>query len=191
MFRRLLFMLIVTGLLHACGGIPLTSLPKLISLQNDLLVAEPAEFMLAIETDNRLVPPEDATPTLILKIDPAEPGTFQPVDKQLPMQFTTAAVGILGLAPPPPGRKWLIYRLNQSSQAELKALQHRFKNLNKDKRAATLSVGIAQDGIAAKDPAFAETQWNSWLQLTRKDGFFELWSGTIADLLEQSQARAK
>lgn len=180
-------LLLFIGLLQACGGIPLTSLPQLIGLQNDLLKADPAEFMLAIQTDDRLVPPPDAVPTLILKIDPAKPGAFEPVDKQLPMEFTIAAAGTLGLSAPAAGRKWLVYRLSRSSQTELKDLQSHFKTLKKDYRGATLGVGIAQDGIAAKDPALAGTVWDSWLQLSRKDGFFELWSGTVGDLLAQAQ----
>lgn len=181
------FALIFIFLLNACGGIPLRSIPKLVNLQNDLLKSNPADFMLAVQTDDRMVPPPDAVPTLILKIEPTNPGAFVPMDKQLPMEFTIETAGTLGLSPPPAGRKWLIYRLSPASQTELSGIQQTFNTLKEENRGATLGVGIAQDGIAAREPAFAGTLWDSWLQLSRKDGFFELWSGTIGDLLALSQ----
>ena len=46
--------------------------------------------------------------------------------------------------------------------------------------------------VAPTDPALANTRWESWLQISRREGYFELWSGTVAALLEQADAaRAK
>jgi hypothetical protein len=50
-----------------------------------------------------------------------------------------------------------------------------------------VSVGISQEGVAPTDPALANTRWESWLQTSRREGFFELWSGTVAALLEQAE----
>jgi len=45
---KTLLTLALAALLTACGGIPLRSVPQLVSLQGKLLDANPAEFMLAI-----------------------------------------------------------------------------------------------------------------------------------------------
>jgi hypothetical protein len=51
-------------------------------------------------------------------------------------------------------------------------------------------VGIFQEGVAAKDPALVNTRWDSWLQTSRREGFFELWSGSIAELLKRAKTEA-
>lgn len=185
---RLALVLMLVNFISACGGIPLHSIPKLIRLQSDLLVADPAEFMLAIQTDERMTPPPDSPPKLILSIKPAESGAFQAIDKQLPMHFSIATSNKLGLPTPSAKRKWLIYSLTGESQKQLTAIQTYFKNLQQQKLGGSLSVGIAQEGVAVKEPAFADSEWQSWLRLSQQDGFFELWSGTIADLLKQAKA---
>jgi hypothetical protein len=35
-----------------------------------------------------------------------------------------------------------------------------------------------------ESPALAHTRCESWLQTSAREGFYELWSGTIADLLK-------
>jgi hypothetical protein len=43
-------------------------------------------------------------------------------------------------------------------------------------------VGVEQDALALTDPALANTCWETWLQIRQRDGFFEVWSGTPAQL---------
>ena len=71
MLRRFLLLLSLCCLV-ACSGIPLRSLPRLIQLQSEMLEANPAEFMVAIQADMRMVPPADASPILQIAIRPAE-----------------------------------------------------------------------------------------------------------------------
>lgn len=176
-----LTLLAVLLALSACGGVPLRSLPRLMSLQSELLVASPAEFMVALQVDTRLVPPAGAVPLLIVKLLPAQAGAFEPIDKKLPLQLSVTSVSTLGLEQPPAGRRWLIYSLPAPTQAELRRVQNtiqRAKALPNGQGAGSLSVGVEQDSLAVTEPALASTRWDTWLQTRKQDGFYEVWSGT-------------
>lgn len=176
-----LTLLAVLLALSACGGVPLRSLPRLMSLQSELLVASPAEFMVALQVDTRLVPPAGAVPLLIVKLLPAQAGAFEPIDKKLPLQLSVTSVSTLGLEQPPAGRRWLIYSLPAPTQAELRRVQNTIqqaKALPNGQGAGSLSVGVEQDSLAVTEPALASTRWDTWLQTRKQDGFYEVWSGT-------------
>jgi hypothetical protein len=180
----LTMLLAMCAALTACGGIPLRSIPKLMNLQNELLILNPADFKLAIQTDSLLTPPAGSVPLLELSIKPAKEGGFEPHQKLLPMRFE-AAVAPPGLSPAANGRRWLLYSFPPESQAELRLFQAKVKNLMAEKTkngGGSIAAGISQDGLAPDDPRMANTQWNSWLQTDAKGGFFELWSGTVKDL---------
>ena len=106
----------------------------------------------------------------------------------------TTALRSFGLKAAPLGRRWLIYSFTPESQAELVRIQTAVKRLQQDKQAGSgpgkgggrTYIGIAQEGIAARDPAFANTRWESWLQTRQSEGFYELWSGTVGALLKQA-----
>jgi hypothetical protein len=180
-------LLLAAVMLAGCMGIPLRSMPRLMKLQGELLDANPAEFMVAIQVDARMVPAAGSAPVLKLAIQPSQPGAFEAIDKKLAMRITIASANSLGLATPPPSRRWLVYSLPPESQAELLRIQDYFKGLQSrgnEKRGGSVTIGIAQDGIAVKDPALANTRWESWLRTSQREGFYELWSGSLADLLK-------
>jgi len=187
--------LVFAALLAACGGIPLSSMPRLMGLQTALLDADPAEFALAIQADARMAPRPGSTPFLQVSIRPAEAGAFAPVDKDLPLHLAATSASVHGLAAPTADRRWFIYSFPPESRAELARIQRHFKGIQAERRGksgGSVSVGIRQDGVAPTDPALADTRWESWLQISRREGYFELWSGTVAALLEQADAaRAK
>lgn len=171
--------------LTACGGVPMRSLPQVMRLQSDLLVSNPAEFMVALQVDARLVPPANAVPMLIVKLIPREPGVFEVIDKKLPLQVTVAATSTLGLDAAPSDRRWLIYSLPAATQMELLRLQQTIKlakALPNGRGGGSLSVGVEQDSLAVTTPALANTRWDTWMQTRQRDGFFEIWSGTPAQL---------
>ena len=150
--------------LPGCGGVPLRSLPRLMSLQSELMVANPAEFMVALQVDTRLVPPAGAVPMLIVKLVPKEPGAFKPIDKKLPLQLSVVAVPTLGLEAPPAGRGWLIYSLPAPTQTELLRVQNTIQQaqaLPNGKGAGSLGVGVEQDSLAVTEPALANTRWDT------------------------------
>jgi len=191
--KRLFACVAVLGLLAACSGIPLRSIPRLVALPSELLTVDPAEFMLAIQVDARMAPPPDALPTLNIKFVPREPDAAEAIERKLPMRMSVSSIPALGLAVAPADRRWLIYSFPPESQAELARIQAYFKRIQaerKGKGGGSLSMGIAQDGVAADDPALAHTRWESWLQTSRKDGFFELWSGSIAELKKGAKNNA-
>jgi hypothetical protein len=56
---------------------------------------------------------------------------------------------------------------------------------------APISLGVEQESLAlaATDPTLAETRWETWLQMKKVDGFFEVWSGTLAQLKKSSTGK--
>jgi hypothetical protein len=174
---------LLAGLLAACAGIPLTSLPQLMRLQGTVLDTPPDEVMLANQVDARLVPRAGAVPRLKIAMTPKEAGAFVPLDENLPMAMSVASTATLGLKAPPAGRRWLIYSLPPESQAALRRIQAQFRQVKSENRGGSLAIGISQEGMAANDPAMADTRWETWVQVSRIDGFFELWSGTVAELV--------
>ena len=196
--QRLLWALLAVPLLWglvACSGIPVSSLPRLYGLQGQILDLEPSDFLLAIQMDERMAPPASAVPVMHLAIKPQEPGSFEAVDKALPMQLAIQTPKSLGLKAADKGRRWLVFDFSAASQAELRRLQAHFKSIQvqrKGKSGGSISIGIAQDGVAVNTPALAGTRWESWLQTSKAEGFFELWSGTVASLLKAANdAKAK
>lgn len=188
------------ALLPGCMGIPLRSVPRLLKLPDQLLTLNPAEFMLAIQTDTRMLPPVGGVPTLDISIHPKNAGDYLPVDKKIPMQLAVSNGPSLGLERAPAGRRWLVYSFPAASQAELAAIQTTFKRIKAEndakgnsgsKGGGTFTVGIAQENVAAADPKLDNTRWESWLQTSAQDGFFELWSGTVADIKAQAKKAGK
>jgi hypothetical protein len=182
--------------LAACGGVPLRAIPRLVQMQNELLDANPAEFMVALQVDARLAPPANVVPLLILQMKPRDPGAFEAIDKKLPLQLAVTSSSTLGLEAPATGRRWLIYTLPPATQAELKRVQgviSKAQTLPNGKGGGSLSVGIEQDSLAAgiTDPALANTRWETWLQNKQRDGFFEVWSGTPAQIQKLAANKAR
>jgi hypothetical protein len=174
-------------LLASCGGIPLRSVPRLLQLQGQLLEANPAEFMVALQVDARLTPPPSAVPLLVIKLTPREAGTFQAIDKKLPLQLSVAPGATMGLESPHTGRRWLLYGMPASTQAELRHVQDTIKRAKAAANgsvAGSLSIGVEQDSLTAAvtDPVLANTRWDTWLQTRQSDGFFEAWNGTPAQM---------
>ena len=189
--KRLAICFVLAVMLVACGGIPLRAIPRLMQLQTELLNANPAEFMVAVQVDARIAPPPGAAPVMQLDIRPREPGAFAAIERKLPMRLNATSANSLGLAAVGINRRWLIYSFPPESQAELSRIQAFIKKLqarSDGKDGGSIAVGIAQDGVAAKDPALAKTKWESWLQTSRREGFFELWSGSVEELLKQANS---
>jgi hypothetical protein len=188
--KRLFASFAVCVLLAGCSGVPLRSIPKLLQLNSQLLEANPAEVMVALQVDARLVPPPGAVPLLIIKLTPSDPAAFAAVDKKLPLQVAVTNTATMGLDAPPAGRRWLVYSMPASTQAELQAIQSTIRKAKTDparKSGGTLGMGVEQDSLvsAVTDPTLVNTRWETWLQTKKVDGFFEVWSGTPAQLQKQ------
>lgn len=193
--KRFFYTLFLCVMLAACSGVPLRSMPRLMQLPSQLLEANPGEFMVALQVDARLVPPPDAVPQLAIKVTPREPGGFEPVDKKLPLQLAVASAATLGLEAPALGRRWLLYSMPASTQAELQRIQAIMRQAKANpnyKAGGSLSLGVEQDSLAlaVTDTTLAQTRWETWLQTRRADGFFEVWSGTPAQL-QRAAAKVK
>ena len=190
------------SLLSACSGIPISSIPRLLNLNGQLLDAKPAEFSIAIQLDARMTPPPGGVPVLEVLVAPKETNAFQTIIKKIPLNLVNAGLPAdanalavsAGLRAAPIGRRWLIYNFAPASQAELIEIQGTIKKLMIDRKAGSgpgkdggkVSLGIAQDSMLGRDAAFANTRWESWLQTRKAEGFFELWSGTAGGLLKQT-----
>jgi hypothetical protein len=178
--------------LAACGGIPLTSLPKLVQLSGQLLEADPAQFMVALQVDARVVPPPGAVPLLHILLKPKVEGAFAPIDRKLPLAMTTATSATLGLDAPGPGRRWLVYSLPPATQAELHKVQAMVKQAQAQpgyQRGGTLALGVEQKDLAVTDPALARTKWSTWMQVKQSEGFFEVWNGTPEEIRRLAETK--
>jgi hypothetical protein len=100
--------------------------------------------------------------------------------------LTLSSVPPTGLPPAGAGRVWLVYALTGESQEEVLRMRDAYRS-GKPSGGVNVSAGIEQDGLAVMNPALAATAWQSWLRTSRKEGFFELWSGTAGDLLKSAQ----
>ncbi len=193
--KRFFYTLFLCATLAACSGVPLRSMPRLMQLPSQLLEANPADFMVALQVDARLVPPPEAVPLLAIKLTPRDPAAFEAVDKKLPLQVAVASAATLGLEAPPLGRRWLLYSMPTSTQAELQRIQATVRQAKANpnyKAGGSLSLGVEQDSLAlaVTDTTLAQTRWETWLQTRRADGFFEVWSGTPAQL-QRAAAKVK
>jgi hypothetical protein len=171
--------------LAACGGIPLRSLPRLAQLSGQMLDANPAHFMVALQVDARLTPPAGAVPYLLLKLTPKVAGAFEPVDKKLPLAMSSTGGATLGLDAPGPGRRWLVYSLPPATQVELQRIQATVRLAQTQpgyQRGGSLAMGVEQNELAVADPALARTKWSTWMQVKQSEGFFEVWNGTPEDI---------
>jgi hypothetical protein len=187
--RAMFVVFLLASCVAACGGIPILSIPKLIALQGKLIDANPEEFMVAIQADARVAPPAGSSPVLSIDIKPKAESDFPRVQRLLDMQATEWSPRHKGLAPAATGRKWLVYAFTPESAAELRRMQKTFRDLKGKSQGGSVTLGISQESIAARSPGLANTKWESWLQASRADGFFELWSGKLGDLLARAEPR--
>jgi hypothetical protein len=188
-WKSVIFAAVLLGL-AACSGIPIRSMARLVKLPDQLLHANPAEIMFAVQVDNRLLPTVSGTPTFSIDIQPAVAGAFEAVQRKLPMQLSVTAAPAMGLEPAGPGRRWMVYRFAPASQTELQRIQAQFLRLQAERRSGTggsLAVGIAQDGVVTSDATLDHTRWESWLQTSAQEGFYMLWAGTLGELKAQER----
>jgi len=185
--HRVLRALCACLFLAACTGIPLRSLPQLVKLQDSIVQDNPADFALAIQVDKRLVVTPQAAPALLLKVTPSEGSSVPAADLRLPLLLSLTSAP--GLPPAGAGRLWLMYTLPTESQQQVLRVRETYRTSISSGRKGgiTIGVGIAQEGLAVSNPALAQTDWESWLRTARERGFFELWSGTVGDLIRQGR----
>ena len=150
--------LLLCLLLGACSGIPITALPRLMQLSGELATSDPAEFRVALQVDARMVPPPGAVPELHIQLKPRTEGAWPAIDRKLPMQVLTLASSsrALGLEAPDTGRRWLVYSLPLATQDELRRVQAQIQaahNNPQRQNGGSLSIGVAQDSLATRDPA--------------------------------------
>jgi hypothetical protein len=179
-----------------------SSIPRLLNLNAELLDAKPAEFSIAIQIDARMTPPPGGVPVLEILIEPRETGGFETINKKIYLNLVNTGLAAdansyavsAGLQAAPNGRRWLLYNFAPASQSELIQIQSTIKKLMNDRNSGSgpgkgggkVTAGIAQDSMLGRDAAYASTRWESWLQTRRAEGFFELWSGTVGGLLKQT-----
>jgi hypothetical protein len=186
-FHRILCILCVCLALVACTGIPLRSLPQLVRLQDSIVQDNPADFALAIQIDKRMIVTAQAAPALLLKLTPSRGSAVPAADLRLPLVLSLNPEP--GLPPAGAGRLWLTYTLPKESQQQVLRVREAYQKANSSssKGGITIGVGIEQEGLAVRNPALAQTDWESWLRTARERGFFELWSGTVGDLISHAR----
>jgi hypothetical protein len=191
--RRLLLLAGCVLLLSGCSGIPLTSVPRLLQLSGQMLEADPGQIMVALQVDARLAPPPGAVPLMHIQLKPKVPGTFEAVDKKLPLAVATTGSAALGLAAPRTGRRWLIYSMPTATQDELRRIQAMVRQAKAQpgyQGGGTLSLEVEQKELVSTDPALARTAWSTWMRVKQNEGFFEVWNGTLQDIQKAAPAKS-
>ncbi len=190
MKKSLCLLALITSL-AGCMGVPIRSLPHLMSLQTEIMTANPAEMMFAVQTDATVPFPRDGAPVLILIAAPVTKDAFATLRAELPMQqMTSSNAAALGLPTQRTGQQVRVYGFSPEAQAKIAQVRKEFTQLReqaKGKGGGTLSVGMSQEGLLTDGAQFERAQWESWLQMTKAKGFFALWSGTMADLRKQAK----
>ena len=193
----------------AAAGILPRALPRLILLQDGLTDLDPGQFMVAVRIDQRVVPAATVAPHLRISIQPANPGAFPPLDESLEMRaipLPAAAAGAAGSDRPggtagnagkrlpaaAPGQHWLIYALTTEAQTRLRSAQSMLRGVRlrpDGQNQARVSLEIEQQALASSRAALASSHWETWLQSSDGEGFYQIWSGTLRELLAESRAQ--
>jgi hypothetical protein len=74
-----------------------------------------------------------------------------------------------------------------ATQTELLRIQALVRTLKASGQKGSLGLGVEQDSLAVTSPALAETRWETWLQVKKANGFFEVWSGTLTQLRKAAE----
>ena len=64
---------------------------------------------------------------------------------------------------------------------QMAELQQKLRDMRAAKQKGSLAIGVRIEGIAEAVPQYATTRIETWMRVAAADGFFELWSGRIAD----------
>lgn len=175
-------LLAAAALLSGCAGVPLTTSARMLAKGNDYVIrADPGELRIALNVDERIRAAATALPMLhlVVRTDAANPAPD--FVRDIPLVAETADPGSLGLPATGAGRAWLAYRLDAAGARQMAELQQKLAAMRAGRQKGTLAIGVRIDGVAEAVPQYATTRIETWMRVTAADGFFELWSGRIAD----------
>ncbi|MFO1435252.1 MAG: hypothetical protein U1F34_02365 [Gammaproteobacteria bacterium] len=183
LFKLRVVLLVTPLLLSGCAGIPLSTMVRMARFDpKTLLSLDPAEFLVAINTDARVQSIASAPTTFELKITPRDPALWSPLERSVAMQ-AIAVSSDLGLAPAPVGRRWLVFGFDAGAGAELRAIQQHFRSLQqRESGGGSIGLGIGQQWLAQNYSTLRDQEVETWLRLDAHEGFFKLWHGHIRDL---------
>ncbi|MFO1314081.1 MAG: hypothetical protein U1F58_00625 [Burkholderiales bacterium] len=173
---------IAAAFLAGCAGVPLTTSARMLAKGNDYVIrADPAQLRIALNVDERIKAAAVAPPALhlVVRTDSAHPAPD--FVRDIPLVPETADTAQLGLPAAGAGRAWMIYALDPAGARQMAELQQRLSAMRAGKQKGTLAIGVRIDGVAEAVPQYATTRIETWMRVAAADGFFELWSGRIAD----------
>ena len=169
-------------LLAGCAGVPLTTSARMLAKGNDYVIrADPAQLRIALDVDERIKAAAAAPPMLhlVVRTDSAHPAPD--FVRDIPLVADRADPVQLGLPAVGAGRAWMVYALDAAGARQMAELQQRLAAMRAGKQKGTLAIGVRIDGVAETVPQYATTRIATWMRVAAADGFFELWSGRIAD----------
>ncbi|MBK9117332.1 MAG: hypothetical protein IPM22_17350 [Betaproteobacteria bacterium] len=170
------------SLLSGCAGVPLTTSARMLAKGNDYVIrADPAQLRIALNVDARIKAAAVAPPVLhlVARTDAAHPAPD--FVRDIPLVAEGADPAQLGLPATGAGRAWMIYGLDAAGARQMAELQQRLAAMRAGKQKGTLAIGVRIEGVAEAVPQYATTRIETWMRVAAADGFFELWSGRIAD----------
>ena len=172
----------VAALLAGCAGVPLTTSARMLVKGNDYVIrADPAQLRIALNVDERIKAAAVAPPALHLVVRTEATHPAADFVRDIPLVAEAADAAQLGLPATGAGRAWMIYGLDAAGARQMAELQQKLAAMRAGRQKGTLAIGVRIDGVAEAVPQYATTRIETWMRVATADGFFELWSGRVAD----------
>ena len=175
-------LLAATAFLAGCAGVPLTTSVRMLAKGNDYVIgADPAQLRIALNVDERIKAAVTAPPMLHLVVRTEAAHPAPDFVRDIPLVAASGDAAQLGLPVAGAGRAWMAYQLDAAGARQMAELQQKLAAMRAGKQKGTLAIGVRIDGVAEAVPQYATTRIETWMRVATADGFFELWSGRIAD----------
>jgi hypothetical protein len=175
-------LLAASAFLAGCAGVPLSTSARMLAKGNDYVIgAYPAQLRIALNVDERIRAAATAPPMLhlVVRTDAAHPAPD--FVRDIPLVASSGDAKELGLPTAGAGRAWMAYQLDAAGARQMAELQQKLAAMRAGRQKGTLAIGVRIDGVAEAVPQYATTRIETWMRVATADGFFELWSGRIAD----------
>ena len=181
--RTALFAALALGL-AACGGVPMRTMAKLaMAGPEEFVGADPREVRVALDVDARVKPGADRAPTLDIALAPSSGAKRT---WSIPLEPDPAPAAAQGLRTPRDGRHWLVWRLPEPGQRDLREMQAALKAMQAKDSSGSLAITVRQDWIGDGWPALKQDRIETWVRTRAVDGYYELWSGRVVAAMEKS-----
>lgn len=178
-WQRGLLFAAATLALASCSGVPMRTMAKLaMAGPDEILGAEARDLRVAIDVDARVKVGAGRAPALDVALV-ADSGMKR--NWTIPLEPDPVAAAAQGLRTLRGDRHWLVWRLTEAGARDFREMQALLRPMLKKDEIGSLLVKVRQDWIGEGWPALKDDRIETWVRTRESDGFYELWSGRVAD----------